>query len=69
MAVRLAFDLGLHISTRRYVSEGSMSLQEANARNVAVWGCFMNDRWVMVPMATLVADCTSADRFMRTSKT
>jgi hypothetical protein len=44
MAVRLAFDLGLHTSTRRYVSEGSMSLQEANARNVAVWGCFMNDR-------------------------
>lgn len=44
MAVRLAFDLGLHISTRKYVAEGAMSAEEANARNVAVWGCFMNDR-------------------------
>jgi hypothetical protein len=45
MAVRLAFDLGLHTSTRKYVAEGSMSAGEANARNLAIWGCFMNDRW------------------------
>ncbi|THX81558.1 hypothetical protein D6D04_04002 [Aureobasidium pullulans] len=44
MAVRLAFDLGLHISTQKYVDEGSMSHEESNARNIAVWGCFMNDR-------------------------
>lgn len=46
MAVRLAFDLGLHISTRKHILEGSMSHEEANARNVAVWGCFLNDRLV-----------------------
>ncbi|KAI7210381.1 hypothetical protein KC333_g8257 [Hortaea werneckii] len=44
MAIRLAFDLGLHISTHRYVKNGSMRPEEANARNVTIWGCFMNDR-------------------------
>jgi hypothetical protein len=48
MAVRLAFDLGLHTSTKKYVDEGLMSPEEANARNLAIWGCFMNDRYVMV---------------------
>jgi hypothetical protein len=46
MAVRLAYDLGLHTSTKRYVEEGSMTPEEANARNIAIWGCFMNDRYV-----------------------
>lgn len=46
MAVRLAYDLGLHTSTKRYVDEGSMNPEEANARNIAIWGCFMNDRCV-----------------------
>lgn len=46
MAVRLAFDLGLHISTQKYVDEGTVSHEESNARNIAVWGCFMNDRSV-----------------------
>ncbi|KAI7554627.1 hypothetical protein KC331_g416 [Hortaea werneckii] len=46
MAIRLAFDLGLHISTHRYVKNGSMRPEEANARNVTIWGCFMNDRYV-----------------------
>lgn len=44
MAIRLAFDLGLHTSTKGYVKNGSMSPEEANARNVTIWGCFMNDR-------------------------
>ncbi|KAI6897323.1 hypothetical protein KC334_g10396, partial [Hortaea werneckii] len=44
MAIRLAFDLGLHISTKKYVEEGSMSASEAKARSITIWGCFMNDR-------------------------
>ena len=46
MAIRLAFDLGLHTSTRRYVDDGAMTIDEANARNVTLWGCFLNDRLV-----------------------
>lgn len=46
MAVRLAYDLGLHTSTKRHVDEGSMTPEEANARNIAIWGSFMNDRYV-----------------------
>ena len=53
MAVRLAYDLGLHTSTKRYVDEGSMTPEEANARNVAIWGCFMNDRYVELHVCML----------------
>ena len=47
MAIRLAFDLGLHISLRRYVEEGKMTFAEADARNVTIWGCALNDWYVM----------------------
>lgn len=47
MAIRLAFDLGLHISLRRYVEEGKMIFAEADARNVTIWGCALNDWYVM----------------------
>lgn len=46
MAVRLAFDLGLHVSSRRYVEEGKMTFAEANARNITIWGCALNDWYV-----------------------
>jgi hypothetical protein len=47
MAIRLALTLGLHISTRRYVEEGKMTAVEANARNVTMWGSFLNDWYVL----------------------
>lgn len=47
MAIRLALTLGLHISTRKYVEEGKMTAVEANARNVTMWGSFLND-WCVV---------------------
>lgn len=47
MAIRLALTLGLHTSTRRYVEEGKMTATEANARNVTMWGTFLND-WCVV---------------------
>lgn len=43
MAIRLALDLGLHTSTRKYVEEGKMTAAEANARNITMWGSFFND--------------------------
>lgn len=48
MAVRLAFDLGLHVSSRRYVEEGKIAPAEANARNVSIWGCALNDWYVLI---------------------
>lgn len=47
MAIRLALTLGLHVSTRRYVEEGKMTATEANARNVTMWGSFLNDWYVL----------------------
>lgn len=47
MAIRLALTLGLHTSTRKYVEEGKMTVVEANARNVTMWGSFLNDWWVL----------------------
>lgn len=44
MAVRLAYDLGLHIDTQMYVVRGTMSAEEARARKIAFWGTFATDR-------------------------
>lgn len=41
MAMRLSFDLGIHIDTKTYVQAGSMTLLEAESRRVAFWGCFI----------------------------
>jgi hypothetical protein len=47
MAIRLALTLGLHTSTRKYIEGGKMTAIEANARNVTMWGSFVND-WCVV---------------------
>ncbi|KAJ4049560.1 hypothetical protein NW763_008858 [Fusarium oxysporum] len=44
MAMRLAFDLGLHIDPTPYVTSGRMSAVEAQVRNVTFWGTFATDR-------------------------
>ncbi|KAM5380319.1 hypothetical protein ACJZ2D_003421 [Fusarium nematophilum] len=44
MSLRLAFDLGLHLSTADYVANGNMSRLEAHARKVTFWACFITDR-------------------------
>ncbi|KAH7207840.1 fungal-specific transcription factor domain-containing protein [Fusarium redolens] len=44
MAMRLAFDLGLHIDPTPYVASGRMSDIEARVRNVTFWGTFATDR-------------------------
>ena len=43
MAVRLAFDLGLHAPTQQYVDEAAMTREEARARSRTMWGCYIND--------------------------
>ncbi|KAG7416600.1 Nitrogen assimilation transcription factor nirA [Fusarium oxysporum f. sp. raphani] len=44
MAMRLAFDLGLHIDPTPYVASGRMSDIEARVRNATFWGTFATDR-------------------------
>ncbi|KAH7140494.1 putative fungal-specific transcription factor [Dactylonectria estremocensis] len=44
MSLRLAFDLGLHLSTANFVANGRMSRLEAHARKVTFWACFITDR-------------------------
>jgi hypothetical protein len=40
MAMRIAFDLGLHIDSTEYVAQGILTIAEARARQVAFWGCY-----------------------------
>ncbi|KAK7699473.1 hypothetical protein SLS64_011611 [Diaporthe eres] len=44
MAMRLAVDFGLHVSTKAYVEAGSMSAEEARGRSVAFWGSYATDQ-------------------------
>ncbi|KAH7123156.1 fungal-specific transcription factor domain-containing protein [Dactylonectria macrodidyma] len=44
MSLRLAFDLGLHLSTASFVANGKMTRLEAHARRVTFWACFITDR-------------------------
>ncbi|BAE63964.1 unnamed protein product [Aspergillus oryzae RIB40] len=43
MAMRLAFDLGLHIDTAHYVTEGSINAAEAELRRSVFWGTYTVD--------------------------
>jgi len=45
MAMRLSFDLGLHIDCTPYLQEGKMSLGEAEARRTAFWGAFVVNQY------------------------
>ncbi|KAH6976606.1 fungal-specific transcription factor domain-containing protein [Ilyonectria destructans] len=44
MSLRLAFDLGLHLSTTYFVAKGKMTRREAHARKVTFWACFITSR-------------------------
>ena len=43
MAMRIAFDLGLHIDSTGYVAQGILTVAEARARQVAFWGCYLSN--------------------------
>ncbi|OOF97799.1 hypothetical protein ASPCADRAFT_127995 [Aspergillus carbonarius ITEM 5010] len=48
MAMRLAFDLGLHTNMNAHISEGKLSPPEGNARRAAFWGSYINDHlWAL----------------------
>lgn len=44
MAMRLAFDLGLHIDMSSHVAEGSISAGAATLRRMVFWGAYTLDQ-------------------------
>lgn len=46
MALRLAFDLGLHIDLTLHVAEGFLGQEEADLRREVFWGTYFIDQWV-----------------------
>ena len=41
MAMRLAFDLGLHVESDPYVEQGLLTVKEAEARRSIFWSCLV----------------------------
>ncbi|KAK6219372.1 hypothetical protein LQW54_002360 [Pestalotiopsis sp. IQ-011] len=62
MAVRLAYDFGLHTSPKQYVDTGEMTPTEARLRNTTFWGVFVFDRmWAIYlgrPFQSCLEDIT-----------
>jgi hypothetical protein len=44
MAMRLSFDLGLHIDMAPHVVEGSITTDEAELRRIVFWGTYATDQ-------------------------
>ena len=46
MAMRLAFDLGLHLDMIPYVEKGIISAEECEIRRTVFWGAYLNEQYV-----------------------
>ncbi|KAF4837627.1 ATP-dependent DNA helicase PIF1 [Colletotrichum siamense] len=44
MCVRMAMNLGMHLDCSSCLSEGTLSAEEAEVRNVTWWGCYVLDK-------------------------
>jgi hypothetical protein len=44
MAMRLAFDLGLHLDMVPYVERGTILCEDAEARQVTFWAAYMSEQ-------------------------
>lgn len=44
MSFRMALDLGLHLSCNELAKSGRMSQEEADARMITFWGCYLYDK-------------------------
>lgn len=49
MAMRLAFDLGLHVDGEPYVEQGLFTAKEAEARRATFWSCVVVNQYVSIP--------------------
>lgn len=46
MAMRLAFDLGLHLDMTPYVESGIISAEECKLRRTIFWAAYLNEQYV-----------------------
>ena len=44
MAMRLAFDLGLHVDMTPYVEKGIVTADECRMRRMIYWGVYLNEQ-------------------------
>ncbi|RAL00142.1 uncharacterized protein BO80DRAFT_408899 [Aspergillus ibericus CBS 121593] len=44
IAIRMAYNLGLHIDPSQWVNSGSLTGEEAELRSIAWWGCYMIEK-------------------------
>lgn len=44
MAMRLAYDLGLHLDMTPYVEKGIITNEECNMRRMIFWGSSLNEQ-------------------------
>lgn len=44
MAIRLAFDLALHVDVSRFVANGAIGAAEAELRRTVFWGAYTVDK-------------------------
>ncbi|KAJ5876720.1 hypothetical protein N7455_000185 [Penicillium solitum] len=44
IAIRMAYNLGLHIDPSQWVNSGSLTAEEAELRSIAWWGCYMIEK-------------------------
>lgn len=44
MAMRLGFDLGLHLEMGPYIENGTISYQDAEVRRMIFWGVYLNEQ-------------------------
>lgn len=47
MAIRLAFNLALHLDMSSYVSSGVITKADANLRQTVFWAAYTVDQWVL----------------------
>jgi hypothetical protein len=45
MAMRLAFDQGLHLDVTPYVEKGIITAEECKIRRTVFWGTSLNDQY------------------------
>ena len=47
MAMRLSFDLGLHVDSDPYVKQGLFTNKEAEGRRKTFWSCVVVNQYVL----------------------
>ena len=61
MAMRLAFDLGLHLDMGPYVERGTIAPEDAEARRVTFWAAYTSEQYVVQEKSPkTITDCADS---------